>query len=109
VQVTDESEDGIVRRQATPEEIAEFNAWRAPYVCLSPTPSIAWQLCGQVVGQVGQTWDLWMVQLAAVDNVHVLPMWGTEVQEVRVHGRVPKSRVWWVGERTITQTRGRNR
>lgn len=74
--------------------------WRAPYVCLGTSPSIAWGLSGDIFGEPLQLWDLWQVQLEANDEVHVNPIFGRHVTEVRVHNRIYKSRVWWVAERT---------
>lgn len=75
-------------------------------VCLSASPSCAWSLSGQITGEPGQLWDLWMVRLTDADEVHVLPGWGPVVQEIRVGNPIPKSRLWWVGERLI-EKRGR--
>lgn len=51
-------------------------------------------------GEPGETWDLWQVRLADEDEVHILPEWGRWLREVRVANRIPKRRLWWVGERT---------
>lgn len=34
------------------------------------------------------------------DEVEVKTVHGTELLEVRVHNRIPKSRLSWIGERT---------
>jgi hypothetical protein len=72
-------------------------------VCLAPSPQVAWQLSGalKIHGPGDElVWDLWQVALAGDDEVHVLANWGPYVAEVRVRNRIPKSRVWLVGERT---------
>lgn len=74
-----------------------------PYVCLGTTPSVAWGLSGgSRDGLVDEFegWDLWQVRLKADADVHVLPMWGWEVQEVRVRTAILADSVWWVGTRT---------
>lgn len=76
---------------------AEF---RQPGVCLSPSPGTAWNYshgCWRTSG----TFDLWQVELTETDEVHILPMWGGRIVEVRVHNRIKKSRLVWVGERTV--------
>jgi hypothetical protein len=70
-------------------------------VCLGTTPSHAWALCGALWGQAGETWDLWQVTLAQDDQVHVLPIHGYRIGELRVLNRIPKSRIWHVGTRVV--------
>jgi len=50
---------------------------------------------------VAGTFDLWQFSLVPEDHVEVLPMWGGRIVEVRVFNRVVKSRLVWVGERTV--------
>lgn len=75
--------------------------WRQPAVCLSSAPSTAWGLSGGIFGQPGQVWDLWQIRLHPDDAVHTVPTWGALIQEFRVANRIPKSRCWWVAERTV--------
>lgn len=73
--------------------------FRQAGVCFSPSPATAWghsHGCWRSVG----TFDLWQVDLIDTDEVHVNPQWGATIIEVRVHNRIPKSRLIWVGERT---------
>lgn len=81
--------------------VTHSDDFRAPYVCLSPSPLRAWVLSGDIVGAVGQTWDLWQVRLDDSDDVRLRPDWGPEIMEIRVHNRIPRGRVWRVAERTI--------
>lgn len=76
-------------------------------VCLAPNPSSAWALSAGLNAErrrqlAGTTWDLWQVQLAPEDAVHMVPSWGDQIHEVRVDNRIPKRRLWWVAERTMT-------
>jgi len=73
------------------------------YVCLSPTPSAAWGLSGDMpyMSEVDE-WDLWQVRLAKGDEVHIRPNFGPEIEEIKVHGPIPPDRVWWVARRGST-------
>lgn len=81
------------------EDIGE-GEWLAPYVCFSPTPVRAWEYSHGAWRSEG-TFDLWSVVLTETDEVHINPQWGAHIIEVRVHNRIPKSRLVWVGERTV--------
>jgi hypothetical protein len=72
-----------------------------PYICLGTTPSAAWGLSGDMdwVSEV-EEWDLWQVNLAENDEVHIRPDFGWDVKEVRVHNAIGSDRVWWVATRT---------
>lgn len=74
--------------------------YRAEHVCFSPDPATAWNY-SQAVFKVPGTYDLWQVYLQDTDEVHILPMWGGRIVEVRVANRIYKRRLIWVGERTI--------
>jgi hypothetical protein len=82
------------------EPITVPGEWRAPWVCFSPTPVRAWEYSHGRWRSVG-TFDLWSVVLEPSDDVHIQPLWGSNIMEVRVHNRIPKSRLVWVGERTV--------
>ena len=72
-------------------------------VCLGTTPSHAWSLSGAIFGGRGESWDLWQVTLDGDDEVHPLPFMGHRLDEIRVANRIPKSRCWLVGTRTVGQ------
>lgn len=72
-----------------------------PGVCLSPDPATAWAYSHGAWRSTG-TFDLWQVWLEPADEVHVLPMWGDRVVEVRVHNRIRKARLVFIGERTVS-------
>lgn len=74
--------------------------FRASYVCFSTTPATAWSY-SHAVWKTEGTFDLWEVYLTEEDEVHINPMWGDRIVEVRVHNRIPKRRLIWVGERTV--------
>lgn len=73
--------------------------YRQDSVSFGPTPALAWAYSHGAWKSVG-TFDLWEVQLEPTDEVHVQPMWGDRIVEIRVHNRIKKSRLIWVGERT---------
>lgn len=83
------------------EPIIVPGEWRASYVCFGVTPVRAWDYSHGAWRSKG-TFDLWSVMLQPSDEVHVQPLWGSHLIEVRVHNRIPKSRLVFVGERTIT-------
>lgn len=70
-------------------------------VCFSLDPATAWRYSHGAWRSTG-TFDLWLVQLIDTDEVHVLPMWGGRIVEIRVHNRIRKARLTWIGERTVT-------
>lgn len=76
------------------------DGFRQDGVCFSIDPVTAWNY-SHAVFKVPGTYDLWQVWPAPTDEVHVLPMWGGRIIEVRVMNRVHKRRLIWVGERTI--------
>ncbi len=67
-------------------------------ISFSPDPATAWNYshgCWKTSG----VFDLWMVVLDPTDEVRVQPSWGSVIHEVRVHNRIPKKRLVWIGER----------
>jgi len=76
------------------------DGFRQSGVCFSLDPATAWNHSHEVF-QVPGIYDLWQVEPVPTDEVHVLPMWGGRVLEVRVMNKIPKARLVWVGERTI--------
>lgn len=74
-----------------------------PYLCLGPTPSLAWGYSGgSRDGLLDEFdgWDLWQVRLHERADVHVLPHWGPDVLEVRVRTAIGADSVWYVATRT---------
>jgi hypothetical protein len=74
--------------------------FRQDSVCFSLDPVTAWRYSHGAWGSVG-TFDLWLVWIESTDEVHVLPNWGGRISEIRVKNRIPKSRLFWVGERVV--------
>lgn len=72
-----------------------------PGVCLAPSPAAAWDYSHGAWRSKG-TFDLWQLTLEPADEVHILPQWGAQLIEIRVHNRIKKSRLIWVGERTVS-------
>lgn len=94
---------GLVPRKprvSTTEGEDEDDGFRQDGVCFSLDPATAWAY-SQGVFKVPGTYDLWQVWLEPTDEVHVLPGWGARIVEVRVHNRIRKARLIWVGERVI--------
>jgi hypothetical protein len=88
----------------SPNEDIAAGEFLAQWVCFATTPVRAWEYSHGAWRSEG-TFDLWSVVLDEKDEVHVNPMWGDRIIEVRVHNRIPKSRLVWVGERTVTKGR----
>lgn len=74
--------------------------FRQPAVCTSLDATTAWAYSHGAWGSTG-TFDLWLFWLDKEDSVEVRSFWGTHITEVRVHNRIFKSRLSWVGERTV--------
>lgn len=92
---------GIVRRglRISSRPTCDSIPWSR--ICASLSPSHAWVHSAAIVGERGSEWDLWMIQLAPSDEVHVQPMYGNVIGEIRIHNDIPKSRLWHVGTRTV--------
>lgn len=74
----------------------------APYVCLSPTPSIGWALSGAILDwHETEEWDLWQVQVPETAEVHVRPSFGPKLEEIKVYTAIAASYLWFVGHRGI--------
>lgn len=69
-------------------------------VSFSPDPATAWNYSHGCWKSVGE-FDLWQTFLIPTDEVHILPIWGSTVTEIRVKNRIAKSRLIWIGERTV--------
>lgn len=70
------------------------------HICLGFDPSGAWAVSGDMDWLTGvEEWDLYQVQLAPSDPVHVCPAYGPGLQEVKIAGPIPADRIWRVGTR----------
>jgi len=76
-------------------------------VCFGTSPTLAW-LYSHGVWRTTGTFDLWEVGIIDSDDVEALRSWGAQIREVRIYNRIPKGRLEWVGERTVTNPRARN-
>lgn len=94
-----------VPREATGHFVADHDLELVKAVCLGTSPALAWALSGVWSAQPGSVWDLWEVNLDDDDEVHVFPVRGQQLAEVRVLTPLPARRVWHVGSRV----RGRQR
>jgi hypothetical protein len=95
------SRKAIVRDGLRPTCPTEVHGESQKAVCLGTSPSHAWSLCGALRATQGDVWDLWQVSLDEDDWTIPLPFFGYRLEEVRVANRIPKGRVWHVGERTV--------
>ena len=78
-----------------------------PYICASPDPRTAWNLCAALADEFGVElpgggWDLWAIAVADSDELHVRPEFGPAIAEVQIRNAIPVHRVWWVGRRHVT-------
>jgi hypothetical protein len=46
-----------------------------------------------------EEWDLWLVDLADGDEIHIRAEFGPNLYEIRVRNAIPADRVWWVAQR----------
>lgn len=73
---------------------------KLPYISLSPTPSSAWGLSGDMEWvEEFDDWDLWQVRLVEGDEVRIRGDFGPTIREVKVHNTITPDRLWWVGTR----------
>lgn len=71
-----------------------------PYVCLGTNPSSAWRLSGDMGWATEvEAWDLWQIDLAESDEVHVMPEFGARIKEIRIRNAIAADRCWWVASR----------
>lgn len=71
-----------------------------PMICFSPSPATAWNYSHEAWGSTG-TFDLWQVYPNQLDEIHILPVHGDMVAEIRVANGIPEHRLIWIGERTV--------
>lgn len=81
-------------------DVVAAGEFRQDSLCFSLDPATAWAYSHAAWGSVG-TFDLWQVQLVDSDEVHVLPMWGAGVAEVRVRNPIDRHRLRYIGERCV--------
>lgn len=75
---------------------------RYPSISLSPTPSMAWGLSGDMGWATEiEDWDLWQVNLPDGAETHIRPFWGDKIEEIKVHTPIPANHLWHVGTRTV--------
>lgn len=78
-------------------------------ICLGFTPSGAWGLSGGIDRDHDEVehWDLWQVRLSDHDEVHIRPLFGDVLTEIKVRSPIPPDRIWWVAERTGDESAAR--
>lgn len=80
---------------------------RLHYACASLSPDRAWMISGALNWCAGiDNWDLWMIHIGPLDQLHLRPQFGPLVEEVMIHNPIPSDRLWWVGRRSTTGTPG---
>lgn len=100
---------GPVWQPPRPKDLDPDEPWPSEFrqrgICCSPDPATAWAYSHGAWCSVG-AFDLWQFWLVSADEVHILPMWGDRIVEVRVMNRIRKARLLWVGERTVVPKAG---
>ena len=91
---------GILRHGLRTHRPARGVDWRAPYICLSRSPSLAWNLSVARSPFSGE-WDLWMVWSNHLAGLKVMVRRYNVEPEYRVFERIRKRLVWHVGTRTF--------
>lgn len=76
----------------------DIRGWRAPYICLGPSPSYAWALSGAQEPGITE-WDLWQVWRSHLGR-HRLVREDGHIKEVRAFDRIYKRHVWYVATRS---------
>ena len=77
------------------------NVLAYPYVCLSPSPSAAWALSGDLGWATEvEEWDLWQAQIPENVEVHIRPNFGPVVEEIKAYGVIPPDHLWLVATRS---------
>lgn len=72
------------------------------YICASADPQRAWILSGAThwCTEIEQ-WDLWVIDVATSDEIHVRPYFGRYPEEFKIRNPVGADRLWWAGRRDI--------
>lgn len=63
-------------------------------------PARAWRLSAACFGKRGQVFDLWLVYVHKDWPAKWQPHYEGSIPEFRVYCDVPRTRVYWIGERT---------
>jgi hypothetical protein len=88
----------ILKYGLCPNKISKDNLWRPPYVCFSPSPSMAW--CLTVMHCGSMDYDLWMMWSSVPKKLFpVFPGCHERRQEYRAFERIMKKDIWYVGTR----------
>ena len=95
---------GIIRRGLVPNQWSRDRLWKPPYVCLSDSPHLAWNLSG-VMDRDGavDVWDLWEVWVDEQRGYEELFFDDGKVKEIRVYDRIFKRNIWWTAERHVAK------
>ena len=88
------------RPSTQPSYNPDGSEFRQPAVCASLDAATAWAYSHGAWKSTG-TFDLWQFSLVDDDAVEVRSFWGARIVEVRVHNRIRKARLRWIGERTV--------
>ncbi len=94
----------IQRLGLVPGRLNVTGELRPPYVCFADNPVLAWSLSGRMHPEIPE-WDLWMVFAGHVEvrrRIDTFSDTGRRyVLEYRVHDRIPKRHVRYVGTRAV--------
>jgi hypothetical protein len=97
--------DSIRRDGLVPGSLNVVCSQPYEYVCLGPDPAAAWALSGAVAADINgfvspQGWDLWQVDLADTDEIHLRAQFGAVIDEIQVRNRIPAHRVIYLARRS---------
>lgn len=94
----------ILREGLQPRKPSRCGEWKPPYLCFATSPSFAWALSGHTRGD--EEWDLWMCWSSDFTKVTVRSDHrGKHPAEYRTKEGIRKSKLWYVGSRTIKGTK----
>lgn len=85
----------LYRNPATGED----EAWRAPYICTSPSPSKALKYVKARFDDDTPDMDLYEVRVSPEDKVKIRNDMRREILEVRIYNSIPPNRVIYLATR----------
>lgn len=74
------------------------------YTCCCDDPARAWRLSADISGTRGQLWDLYLIYVRPRDKGKWQPHYEGCIPEYRIYNDVPKTHVFWIGERKVGWT-----
>lgn len=72
-------------------------------ICFCDDPARAWRLSADM-GPRGTLWDLYLIYVRAADGGKWQPHCEGGIPEFRIYNDIPKTHVFWIGERKVGWT-----